>query len=62
MNTSSRIRVPSFVGMPMRKVVETAAGAGLEVDVTGSGTAREQAPAAGTLVDPGTHVVVHCAR
>lgn len=62
MNTSSRIRVPSFIGMPMRKVVETAAGAGLEVDVMGSGTAREQAPAAGTLVNPGTHVVVHCAR
>jgi cell division protein FtsI (penicillin-binding protein 3) len=46
----------------MRQVVVTAANAGLEVQVIGSGTVREQAPAAGTMVSPGTRIVVHCAR
>jgi cell division protein FtsI (penicillin-binding protein 3) len=46
----------------MRKVIEVAAGAGLEVQVSGSGTVREQAPAAGTMVPPGTRIVVRCSR
>jgi cell division protein FtsI (penicillin-binding protein 3) len=60
--TGRQVKVPSFVGMSMRQVIETAAGAGLEVQVAGSGTIREQAPAAGTMVTPGTHVVVRGAR
>ena len=39
-----------------------AAMAGLEVQVTGSGTVREQAPAAGSTVGKGTRIVVRCSR
>jgi cell division protein FtsI (penicillin-binding protein 3) len=46
----------------MRKAIEVSASAGLQVQLTGSGTAREQAPAPGTLVAPGTQIVVRCAR
>jgi cell division protein FtsI (penicillin-binding protein 3) len=46
----------------MRQVIVIAGDAGLEVQVIGSGTVREQAPAAGTMVAPGTRIVVHCAR
>jgi cell division protein FtsI (penicillin-binding protein 3) len=62
MKTEKQLKVPSLVGLPMRKVIEVAAAAGLEVQVTGSGTVREQAPAAGTMVDPGTRIVVRCSR
>jgi cell division protein FtsI (penicillin-binding protein 3) len=55
-------KVPTLVGLPIRKVIETAALAGLEVDVVGSGTVREQAPAAGTMVGPNTRIVVRCSR
>ncbi len=62
MNTSQQIKVPSLVGLPMRKVIETAANAGLPVEVSGRGTVREQAPAAGTLVNTGTRIVVRGSR
>jgi cell division protein FtsI (penicillin-binding protein 3) len=57
-----RLQVPSLVGMPVRKVIEMAAAAGLEVRITGNGTVREQAPASGTMVAPGTQIVVRCGR
>ena len=60
--TDHAVEVPSFVGLSMRQVVVKAAQAGLEVNVTGTGTVREQAPAAGTSVHSGTRIVVHCAR
>jgi cell division protein FtsI (penicillin-binding protein 3) len=53
-----RVSVPSFVGEPLRKVVESAGVAGLGVQLLGDGIARDQAPAAGTLVPIGTEVVV----
>jgi cell division protein FtsI (penicillin-binding protein 3) len=56
------LRVPSLIGLPVRKVIEQAAAVGLEVQVTGNGTVRQQAPAAGVMVAPGTHIVVRCAR
>ena len=59
---AKRLRVPSLIGLPVRKVIELAAEAGLEVQINGNGTVREQAPAAGTLVEPGTRVVVRCGR
>lgn len=62
MNTGRQVKVPSLVGMSMRRVIEAAAAAGLEVQVTGSGTVREQAPAAGSFVPPGTRIVVRCGR
>lgn len=55
-------KVPDLVGLPVRKVIEAAAMAGLEVEITGSGTVREQAPAAGTVVGPNTRLVVRCSR
>jgi beta-lactam-binding protein with PASTA domain len=61
-NDSKKLRVPSLVGLPVRKVIELAATAGLEVQVTGNGTVREQVPAAGTMVAPGTQIVVRCGR
>jgi cell division protein FtsI (penicillin-binding protein 3) len=44
----------------MRKVIETASAAGLNIEIVGSGTARAQAPAPGTKVPNGTKIVVHC--
>jgi len=55
---NNRLRVPSLIGLPVRKVIEQAAAAGLEVQVIGSGTARQQAPDPGTMVPPGTKIVV----
>jgi len=46
----------------VRKVIEQAAAAGLEVQISGSGTVREQAPTAGTMVAAGTQIAVRCAR
>jgi cell division protein FtsI (penicillin-binding protein 3) len=57
-----RLKVPSLIGLPVRKVIEQAAAAGLEVQISGNGTVREQAPAAGTAVEPGTKIVVRCGR
>ncbi len=57
-----KLTVPSLLGLPMRKVIEAAAAAGLDVQITGSGTAHEQAPAPGTRVSPGTKIVVKCQR
>ncbi len=57
-----QLKVPSLVGLPVRKVIEAAAAAGLDVQITGSGTAREQAPSPGALVPPGTRIVVRCGR
>jgi len=56
------LRVPSLIGLPVRKVIELAGAAGLEVQVSGNGTVREQAPAPGTMVAPGTQIVVRCGR
>jgi cell division protein FtsI (penicillin-binding protein 3) len=56
------LRVPSLIGLPVRKVIEVAGAAGLEVQITGNGTVREQAPAPGTMVAPGTQIVARCGR
>jgi cell division protein FtsI (penicillin-binding protein 3) len=57
-----RVAVPVFTGSGLRMVVQTAARLGLRVEPVGSGIAREQAPAAGTMVPVGTEVVVRFAR
>ena len=62
MSEANRLRVPSLVGLPVRKVIEQASAAGLEVEINGSGSVREQSPAAGTMVEPGTRIVVRCGR
>jgi cell division protein FtsI (penicillin-binding protein 3) len=61
-NADKQLKVPSLVGLPVRRVIEVASLAGLEVQVTGSGTVREQAPGAGTMVVSGTRIVVRCSR
>jgi cell division protein FtsI (penicillin-binding protein 3) len=59
---AAQLRVPSLLGLSVRQVIEESGSAGLEVEIAGSGTAREQAPAPGTMVVPGTKIVVRCAR
>jgi membrane peptidoglycan carboxypeptidase len=59
---SNMIKVPSLIGMPVRQVVEQAAIAGLNLSVEGRGLVRSQQPAAGSQVQPGTQILVHCAR
>jgi len=61
-DAGKRVAVPAFTGSALRAVVETAAGLGLRVEPVGSGIAREQAPAAGTMVPLGTEVVVRFTR
>ncbi len=55
---NQRVSVPAFAGKSLREVIVQASGAGLGVQVVGSGLARAQAPAAGTLVPAGTEIVV----
>ncbi len=57
-----RVAVPSFTGLALRAVVEQADAVGLRVEPVGSGLAREQAPAAGTMVPAGKQVVVRFTR
>jgi len=57
-----KLTVPSLVGLPLRKVIEMAATAGLNVEIVGDGIAREQAPAPGTKVPNGTRIVVRFSR
>ncbi len=61
-DAGKRVAVPEFKGDGLRAVVEGAARLGLRVQTLGSGLAREQAPAAGTMVPPGTEIVVRFAR
>jgi cell division protein FtsI (penicillin-binding protein 3) len=58
----NQLRVPSLLGLPVREVIEQAGAAGLVVQVMGNGIARDQAPAPGTMVAPGTKIVVRFAR
>lgn len=59
---NQRVTVPSFAGKSLRDVVVQASGMGLGVQIVGSGIARDQAPAAGTLVPAGTEIVVRFAQ
>ena len=57
-----KFSVPSLVGLPIRTVIEMTAAQGLQVQISGNGTVREQAPAPGTQVPTGTKIVVRCGR
>jgi cell division protein FtsI (penicillin-binding protein 3) len=57
-----RVAVPAFTGEGLRAAVEQAGALGLRVQPVGSGLAREQVPAPGTMVPQGTEVVVRFAR
>jgi cell division protein FtsI (penicillin-binding protein 3) len=57
-----RVQVPELLGTALRGAVEQAGAAGLRVQPVGSGLAREQIPAAGTIVPAGTEIVVRFTR
>ncbi len=59
---AGQLHVPSLIGLPVREIIEQAGNAGLEVEIAGDGIARDQIPAAGTAVPPGTRIVVRCSR
>jgi cell division protein FtsI/penicillin-binding protein 2 len=61
-DASKRVVVPSFTGRGLRAVIEQADEQGLRVKPVGSGLAREQVPAAGTMVPNGTEIVVRFTR
>jgi cell division protein FtsI/penicillin-binding protein 2 len=61
-SAANQVGVPSFLGKPLRVAVETAATSGLALQIVGSGIAREQVPAPGSMVPPGTEVVVRFTR
>jgi cell division protein FtsI (penicillin-binding protein 3) len=56
------VEVPSFVGKPLRAAIELAQEAGVEIDVIGSGIAREQAPPPGARISAGSRVAVRFVR
>jgi cell division protein FtsI (penicillin-binding protein 3) len=55
-------KVPDFKGKAVKDVMMEAAAQGIEVDMAGDGIAREQNPAAGTVLVPGEHIRVRFAR
>ena len=59
---ANRVGVPSFLGEPLRVAVEAASTAGLALQIVGSGIAREQVPAPGSMVPQGTEIVVRFTR
>jgi cell division protein FtsI (penicillin-binding protein 3) len=61
-DSGTKVAVPEFAGAGLRSVIEGADAAGLRVEPVGSGLAREQVPAAGTMVPAGTEVVVKFSR
>lgn len=60
-DASAKVAVPVLDG-GLRSVIQKASAAGLRVQPVGSGLAREQVPAAGTMVPIGTEVVVRFTR
>ncbi len=56
------VKVPALTGLPVRKVIESAGENGFDVQISGTGTSREQMPAAGAMVPRGTKIVVKCSR
>lgn len=61
-DAGKRVAVPSFAGTGLRVAIERADAVGLRVKPVGSGLAREQVPAAGTMVPSGMEIVVRFTR
>ena len=53
---------PSFLGKPLRAVIELAEQNGIEIEAIGSGVAREQSPTPGTHLVAGQKVAVRFGR
>lgn len=62
LDADSAMTVPSFIGKSVRTVIEESERAGLEVDVFGSGVAKQQNPPPGSRIPAGGHVTVQFAR
>jgi len=58
----SGVMVPSFLGKPMRAAMQIAQQSGLDIDVVGSGVAREQSPPAGSRLAAGQKITVRFAH
>ncbi len=58
LDVDSGIVVPSFMGKSLRTAVETAQQSGLEINVVGSGIAREQSPLPGSHLLAGQKVTI----
>lgn len=56
------IAVPDFHGKSLRACLEQAQASGIELEVSGSGIAQAQSPAAGARIPPGGHVTVRFGR
>jgi cell division protein FtsI (penicillin-binding protein 3) len=54
--------VPSLLGLSMRGAIEAAHKAGFELQIMGSGTAREQQPPPGSYLPPGSRIAVRFSR
>ncbi|HSA91589.1 MAG TPA: penicillin-binding protein [Terriglobales bacterium] len=62
LDTEGGVVVPSLIGKPLREALVVAQRAGIELDVVGSGVAREQAPPPGSRIPAGARVAVRFAR
>jgi cell division protein FtsI (penicillin-binding protein 3) len=56
------VAVPQFSGKTLRAAAEAAMSAGLRLEAVGSGLARSQEPAPGTVLQTGAMVAVHFSR
>ncbi|HEY6348577.1 MAG TPA: penicillin-binding protein [Candidatus Angelobacter sp.] len=62
LDVAGGVQVPDFSGMPLRAALEEAEGAGIELEISGSGVAQIQSPAAGSHIPHGGHVSVRFGR
>ncbi|HLJ27295.1 MAG TPA: penicillin-binding protein [Candidatus Angelobacter sp.] len=62
LDVAGGIEVPDFSGKPLRAALEQAEEAGIELEVSGSGLAQTQSPAAGSHIPHGGHVSVRFGR
>ena len=62
LDTEGGSTVPSLLGLSMREAIESAHKAGFDLQVVGSGMAREQQPPAGSYLPPGSKIAVRFAR
>ena len=58
LDVDSGIVVPSFMGKTLRSAVEVAQQSGLEINVLGSGIARQQVPLPGSHLLAGQKVTI----
>lgn len=62
LDVAGGVEVPDFSGKSLRSALEQAEQQGIELEVSGSGTAQSQSPPAGSHISPGGHVSVRFGR